>query len=216
MHPTNVTPVWKIVLQHALASKEDLTSSFIVDIIERQSIPNEVECGLLAKLFNTSQQYWINLTIQTEEAQSKLRNALNSIVQDTRNMSPEELKTKLKESEKSPLAQVINQFQQDEYTPCPDMSEEAQTEHDAFTYVINTSGVSRIHLKPTSQEFEAQDLYVVTEQAYKYMLSKCTKDELWDMGILGQSEEHVKKVEPSQSLQNKIKRYYGNGLETAR
>ena len=216
MHPTNVTPVWKIVLQHALASKEDLTSSFIVDIIERQSIPNEVECGLLAKLFNTSQQYWINLTIQTEEAQSKLRNALNSIVQDTRNMSPEELKTKLKESEKSPLAQVINQFQQDEYTPCPDMSEEAQTEHDAFTYVINTSGVSRIHLKPTSQEFEAQNLYVVTEQAYKYMLSKCTKDELWDMGILGQSEEHVKKVEPSQTLQNKIKRYYGNGLETAR
>ena len=216
MHPTNVTPVWKIVLQYALASKEDLTSSFIVDIIERQSIPNEVECGLLAKLFNTSQQYWTNLAIQTEEAQSKLKNALNSVVQDTRNMSPEELKTKLKESEKSPLAQVINQFQQDEYTPCPDMSEEAQTEHDAFTYVINTSGVSRIHLKPTSQEFEAQNLYVVTEQAYIYMLSKCTKDELWDMGILGQSEKHVKKVESSQTLQNKIKRYYGNGLETAR
>ena len=216
MHPTNVTPVWKIVLQYALASKEDLTSSFIVDIIERQSIPNEVECGLLAKLFNTSQQYWTNLTVQTEEAQSKLKNALNSVVQDTRNMSPEELKTKLKESEKSTLAQVINQFQQDEYTPCPDMSEEAQTEHDAFTYVINTSGVSKIHLKPLSQEFEAQNLYIMTEQAYKYMLSKCTKDELWDMGILGQSEEHVKKVEPSQTLQNKIKRYYGNGLETAR
>ena len=216
MHPTNVIPVWKIVLQYALASKEDLTSSFIVDIIERQSVPNEVECGLLAKLFNTSQQYWTNLTIQTEEAQSKLRNALNSIVQDTRNMSSEELKTKLKESEKSPLAQVINQFQQDEYTPCPDMSEEAQTEQDAFTYVINTSGVSKIHLKPFSQEFEAQNLYIMTEQAYKYMLSKCTKDELWDMGILGQSEEHVKKVESSQTLQNKIKRYYGNGLETAR
>ena len=149
-------------------------------------------------------------------AQSKLKNALNSVVQDTRNMSPEELKTKLKESEKSTLAQVINQFQQDEYTPCPDMSEEAQTEHDAFTYVINTSGVSKIHLKPLSQEFEAQNLYIMTEQAYKYMLSKCTKDELWDMGILGQSEEHVKKVEPSQTLQNKIKRYYGNGLETAR
>ena len=216
MHPTNVIPVWKIVLQYALASKEDLTSSFIVDIIQRQSIPNEVECGLLAKLFNTSQQYWTNLAIQTEEAQSKLRNALNSIVQDTRNMSSEELKTKLKESEKSPLAQVINQFQQDEYTPCPDMSEEAQTEYEAFTYVINTSGVSKIHLKPLSQEFEAQNLYVMTEQAYKYMLSKCTKDELWDMGILGQSEEHVKKVQSSQTLQNKIKRYYGNGLETAR
>ena len=123
---------------------------------------------------------------------------------------------KFQKSENSPLAQVINQFQEDEHTPCPDMSEEAQTEHDAFTYVINTSGVSRIHLKPTSQEFEAQNLYVMTEQAYKYMLSKCTKDELWDMGILGQSEEHVKKVEPSQTLQNKIKRYYGNGLETAR
>ena len=216
MHPTNVTPVWKIVLQHALASKEDLTSSFIVDIIERQSIPNEVECGLLAKLFNTSQQYWTNLTTQTEEAQAKLRNALNSVVQDTRNMSPEELKTKLKESEKSPLAQVINQFQQDEYTPCPDMSEEVQTEYDAFTYVLNTSGVSRIYLKPSSQEFEAQNLYVMTEQAYIYMLSKCTKDELWDMGILGQSKEHVRKVEPSQTLQNKIKRYYGNGLECAR
>ena len=123
---------------------------------------------------------------------------------------------KFQKGENSPLAQVINQFLEDEHTPCPDMSEEAQTEYEAFTYVINTSGVSRIHLKPTSQEFEAQNLYVMTEQAYKYMLSKCTKDELWDMGILGQSEEHVKKVEPSQTLQNKIKRYYGNGLETAR
>ena len=48
------------------------------------------------------------------------------------------------------------------------------------------------------------------------MLAKCTEDEMWDLGFLGQSEKHVKKVESSQTLQNKIKRYYGNGLETAR
>ena len=43
MHPTNVTPVWKIVLQYALASKKDLTNSFIVDIIEHQSLQNKIK-----------------------------------------------------------------------------------------------------------------------------------------------------------------------------
>ena len=146
------------------------------DIVLNKKDLTEQNCEFLAKVFQTSKEYWINMQAQWDEA--------NSIVGANK--------------------------------PCPDVSQEAKTEYDAFTYVINTSGVSRIHLKPSSQEFEAQNLYVITEQAYKYMLSKCTKDELLDMGILGQSEEHVKKVEPSQTLQNKIKRYYGNGLETAR
>ena len=173
-HPSEI--LYDMVLEAPKDLLQISNYELFKDIILNKKDLTEQNCEFLAKVFQTSKEYWMNMQAQWDKA--------NSILSTNK--------------------------------PCPDMSEEAQTEHDAFTYVINTSGVSRIHLKPTSQEFEAQNLYVVTEQAYKYMLSKCTKDELWDMGILGQSEEHVKKVEPSQTLQNKIKRYYGNGLETAR
>lgn len=45
-----------------------------------------------------------------------------------------------------------------------------------------------------------ESLYLLTEQAYKYLLSKCTEDEAWDLGWLGQSEEHTKSVPMSKSL----------------
>ena len=213
-HPSEI--LYDMVLEAPKDLLQISNYELFKDIILNKKDLTEQNCEFLAKVFQTSKEYWMNMQAQYDKVNSKFRNALNSVVQDIRNMSSEELKAQLKESEKSPLAQVINQFQQDEYIPCPDMSEEAQTEYEAFTYVINTSGVSKIHLKPLSQEFEAQNLYVMTEQAYKYMLSKCTKDELWDMGILGQSEKYVKKVELPKPLQNKIKRYYGNGLECAR
>jgi hypothetical protein len=46
-------------------------------------------------------------------------------------------------------------------------------------------------------EFQPQNLYVISEQAYKYFLSKCTEDELWDLGFLGQSEKHVRPADVS-------------------
>ena len=36
------------------------------------------------------------------------------------------------------------------------------------------------------------EYYEKLEEAYKYFLSKCTEDELWDLGFLGCSEEHVR------------------------
>lgn len=43
-------------------------------------------------------------------------------------------------------------------------------------------------------------VYVLTEQAYKYFLSKCDADEAWDLGFLGASEEHAKKGSPLKQL----------------
>lgn len=36
-----------------------------------------------------------------------------------------------------------------------------------------------------------EPVYLLTEQVYKYLLSKCTEDEAWDLGWLGQSEPHA-------------------------
>ena len=63
---------------------------------------------------------------------------------------------------------------------CPDMALEFNIE-DGFEYVNNTNSPAKIG-----------ELYLITEQAYKYFLSKCTEDELWDLGFLGCSEEHVR------------------------
>ena len=67
--------------------------------------------------------------------------------------------------------------------PCPDISKELDMEN-AFEYVNNTHSPAKIG-----------DLYLISEQAYKYFLSKCTEDELWDLGFLGSSEEHARSVD---------------------
>ena len=146
------------------------------DIVLNKKDLTEQNCEFLAKVFQTSKEYWMNMQAQWDKA--------NSIVGANK--------------------------------PCPDVSQEAKTEYDAFTYVVNTSGVSKILVKPHAQEFEAKNLYVMTEQAYNYMLAKCTEDELWDLGFLGQYEEHVQKSKKSKPVCNKLKSYYGTGLETAR
>ena len=43
--------------------------------------------------------------------------------------------------------------------------------------------------------YNDQPVYILSEQAYKYMLAKCTEDEMWDLGFLGQSEKYVKRSE---------------------
>jgi plasmid maintenance system antidote protein VapI len=63
---------------------------------------------------------------------------------------------------------------------CPDMA------IPCCTYEVADRTVNR-----TSQPAKVGDKVLMTEQSYKYMLSKCTRDELFDLGWLGNSEEHV-------------------------
>ena len=79
--------------------------------------------------------------------------------------------------------------------PCPDLSEEHSLESGS-EYVLKTKGVAKVDLLPLANEFKGtKSLFIISEQAYKYFLSKCTEDELWDLGILGCSEEHVRSSE---------------------
>ena len=74
-----------------------------------------------------------------------------------------------------------------EDTACSDMAKEIIMPLSAINYTLKTSTPTRTYLN----EDKDIPVYVLTEQAYKYMLSKCTEDELWDLGWLGQSEEHA-------------------------
>ena len=95
--------------------------------------------------------------------------------------------------------------------PCPDVSVR-------FTgYLRGPFAQAHEEGRPVKEFiYNDQPVYILSEQAYKYMLSKCTEDEMWDLGFLGQSEKHMKKVELPKPLQNKLKHYYGDGLEYAR
>lgn len=75
--------------------------------------------------------------------------------------------------------------------PCPDVSKRIDgSVMDALSHVVDTN-------QPAIIPMVGNDLVVITEQAYKYFLSKCTKDELWDLGFLGQSEKHIKSASVS-------------------
>ena len=76
-------------------------------------------------------------------------------------------------------------------TPCPDMAKDL-SHAESFLYVALTGSPAKVGIIPVANEFQSQNLYVISEQAYKYFLSKCTEDELWDLGFLGCSEEHVR------------------------
>lgn len=78
--------------------------------------------------------------------------------------------------------------------PMPDMSKEFSHE-EAFEYAASTGSPAKVGVLPIADEFESQNLYVISERAYKYFLSKCTEDELWDTGFLGCSAEHVRSSE---------------------
>lgn len=81
-------------------------------------------------------------------------------------------------------------------TPCPDMAKDL-SHAESFLYVAETGSPAKVGIVPMANEFQSQNLYVISEQAYKYFLSKCTEDELWDLGFLGQSEKHVRPADVS-------------------
>lgn len=194
-HPSEI--LYDLVLEAPKDLLQISNYELFKDIILNKKDLTEQNCKFLAKVFQTSKEYWMDMQAQYNKVNSKFRNALNSVVQDIRNMSPEELKAQLKESEKFPLAQVINQFQEDEYKPCPDMSESIETITKAAEHVLRTGSPAVVQYGITDDQGEehVSPVYLLTEQAYKYMLSKCTKDELWDLGFLGNSEEHVVKLQ---------------------
>lgn len=81
--------------------------------------------------------------------------------------------------------------------PCPDMAEPIETITKGAENTLRNGSVSVVQYGITDNQGQEQvrPVYLLTESAYKYMLAKCTEDELYDMGILGQSEEHTVKVE---------------------
>lgn len=71
--------------------------------------------------------------------------------------------------------------------PLKDMTKEVLMPLSAINHTIKTSTPTRTYLN----EDKTNPVIILTEQAYKYLLSKCTEDEAWDLGWLGQSEEHA-------------------------
>lgn len=80
--------------------------------------------------------------------------------------------------------------------PCPDLSKEVIMPLSAINHTIKTGTPTITYL----DEDKSNPVVVMSLQAYQYMLSKCTEDELWDLGFLGQSEEHAQKMDMSNSF----------------
>ena len=70
------------------------------------------------------------------------------------------------------------------------------------TYIKALISVSKTKQPAHFPTESGESLYLLTEQAYKYLLSKCTEDEAWDLGWLGQSEPHA----ISKSMPEKLKK----------
>lgn len=94
------------------------------------------------------------------------------------------------------------QFPEDK--PCPDMSINYDMHIGGPYGQVQDEGrpvrVNVVQHDPSVQ------VYILTEQAYKYMLSKCTEDEAWDLGWLGQSEKHAVSKGMPKKLKDLIKR----------
>ena len=79
---------------------------------------------------------------------------------------------------------------------CPDMSESIETITKAAEYVLRTGSPAVVQYGVTDDQGKehVSPVYLLTERAYKYMLSKCTEDELWDLGFRGCNPDHIKTV----------------------
>lgn len=84
--------------------------------------------------------------------------------------------------------------------PCPDLSKEVIMPLSAINHTIKTGTPTITYLN----EDKSNPVVVLNQQAYQYMLSKCTEDELWDLGFLGQSEEHARKSDMPDSFKKAL------------
>ena len=85
---------------------------------------------------------------------------------------------------------------------CPDMAVEYQSITKGAEYVRKTGSPAFVNYGLHTEEGEIiEPVYLITEQAYQYLLAKCSEDELWDLGFLGNSEEHTVAVPMNPRLQ---------------
>lgn len=72
----------------------------------------------------------------------------------------------------------------------------------AFKHVAYTK--SPVYLN-SMVEGQTEPLYVISEQAYKYLISSLQEDEKWDLGWLGCSEQHAQSVGMHPKLTEQLK-----------
>ena len=58
-------------------------------------------------------------------------------------------------------------------------------------------------------EGQTEPLYVISEQAYKYLISSLEEDEKWDLGWLGCSEQHTQSRGMNPKLLKKLQEHRG-------
>lgn len=152
----------EIILEYFLDSPDFVISAnkqeYIKNLILNKSDINQESANILASIFQTSTDYWLN-------------------IQKQYNDSLEE--------------------------PLQDMSVSFDDSFKGAKEALITGIPSKVLIgygqEPNNKEIIAP-VYMLTEQAYKYLLSKCTEDEAWDLGWLGQSEKHVVSVDMPKKL----------------
>lgn len=79
---------------------------------------------------------------------------------------------------------------------CPDVAVTHEYIHKGAEYTLKTQEPSLVQYGITDDQGKehVSPVYLLTERAYKYMLSKCTEDELWDLGFRGCNPDHIKTV----------------------
>lgn len=86
--------------------------------------------------------------------------------------------------------------------PLEDMSIQASTLLQAAILTLNEGTPTKVLTQHS--DTQSSNVYMLTEQAYKYLLSKCTEDEAWDLGWLGCSEKHATKVDMNPKLKSHL------------
>lgn len=154
----------QIVLEYYLGNPSFVVSAGKEEILET-IITNKVKiteniANILAGVFCTSKEFWLNIQKQYDSA-------------------------------------------------LVDFEEFLETSHDTF------KGSQKTILKgcPTKVLVSAhtengheiiEPVYIITEQAYKHLISKCNHTDLWDLGYLGCSEKNIKKVEMPEAIKRLI------------
>lgn len=154
----------QIVLEYYLGNPSFVVSAGKEEILET-IITNKVKitenvANILASVFCTSTEFWLNLQRQYDSALVDFEKFLE-ISHDT-----------VKGSQKTILK------------GCP------------------TKVLVNAHTQDGREII--QPVYIITEQAYKHLISKCDHNDLLNLGYLGYFEEHVKQVELPEALKRLV------------
>lgn len=139
----------EIILEHLIGFQGEVHLSIKALVLGQKDLIEE-DAKRLAKTFDTTPEYWMNLQHQWNDMNRYL-------------------------GEDSQLE---------------DMAREVIMPLSAINQVIKSSTPVRTYL----DEDKENPVIVMTERSYQYLRSKCTSNEAWDLGWLGESEEHVRKA----------------------